>query len=226
MRLPDGPCKAGCQLTKHFRQKQTVSNRPHCGRSERAAKEPVIKKLAIIVESAPEQQARILVDGTDWLGPEMLGLDPEMLEAELHKAGPGTVVVGRCGSGIVGCHDRKVSVTRTERYVEWAADETKILRFDPIQYDTEIARFAQDKSWESTERTVEREMRALFREANIRGGFEFEWASARERAGMVRLAFRKGRHQKFLKFDWDGAKVEDAIAKAKVFRAMRFKHLG
>ena len=180
--------------------------------------------LTITVEPSPEHQARILVDGKDWLGPEVLGLDPEMLETELLGKGAGTLLIGRCWSGIVGCHDLNVEVTRTERSVLWTDHGTIFLRFKPAQYDAEVARFAQDKSWETVERTVEREITPVFRGTTIKGGFEFEWVSARERAGLVRLSFRKGGRQRFLKFRWDGASVADAINQAKAFRAERFSH--
>lgn len=182
------------------------------------------RKLTIAVEPSPEHQARILIDGKDWLGPEVLGLDPEMLKTELLGKGVGTLIVGRCWSGIVGCHDLKVEVTRTERSVQWSGSGAIFLRFNPAEYDAEVTRFAQDTSWETVERTVEREIKPLFRGTTIRGGFEFEWASARERAGLVRLSFRRGHRQRFLKFHWDGASVADAINHAKVFRAERFSH--
>ena len=165
-----------------------------------------------------------MVDGKDWLGPDVLGLDPEMLKTELVGEGVGTLIVGRCWSGIVGCHDVKVEVTRTERSVQWSGPGETLLRFNPAQYDAEVARFAQDTSWETVERTVEREIEPLFRGTTIKGGFEFEWVSARGRAGVVRLSFRKGYRQRFLNFRWEGTSVADAINRAKVFRKERFSH--
>lgn len=182
------------------------------------------RALKIAVEPDPEHQARILVDGKDWLGPEVLGLDPEMLETELIDKGVGNLLIGRCRSGIIGCHDLSIEVTRTERSVLWTDHRAILLRFKPAQYDAEVSRFTRDKSWETVERTVEREIAPIFRGASIRGGFEFEWVSARGRVGLVRLSFRKGDRQKFLKFRWDGANVADAIDQARIFRAERFSH--
>ena len=184
----------------------------------------VHRNLTITVEPSPEHQARLLIDGKDWLGPTVLGLDPEMLKTELLEKGVGTLIVGRCWSGIVGCHDLKVEVTRTERSVQWSRSGALLLRFNPAQYDAEVSRFAQDTSWETVERTVEREIKPLFRGTTIRGGFEFEWVSARDGRGLVRLAFRKGHRQRFLKFHLDGASVADAVERAKLFRADRFPH--
>lgn len=171
-----------------------------------------------------EDQARPLIDGKDWLGPEFAGLDPPMLATELLDKGVGTLLVGRCWCGSIGCNDVKVEVTRTENSVHWSGSGATSLSFDAAQYDAEVTRFAQDRSWESLERAAAREIEDIFRGTTIRGGFEFEWASTRERDGFVRLCFRKGYRQKFLKFRWDRASVAGAIEQAKVFRAERLPH--
>ena len=184
------------------------------------------RKLTIAVEAIDEldHQARLLIDGKDWLGPEVLGLDPTMLKTELLDKGVGTLIVGRCWSGFVGCHDLKVEVTRTERSVQWSVSRTIWLRFNPAQYDAELARFAQDTSWESVQRTVMREVGDIFRGTTIKGGFEFDGASTWNRKGVVFLWFRKGNRERSLKFSWDGLSVADAINRAKMFRAERFSH--
>jgi hypothetical protein len=186
----------------------------------------VHRKLNIVVEQISEidHQARLLVDGKDWLGPERLGLDPPMLEAELIGKSVGTLVVGRCWSGILGCHDLKVDVKRTQRSVEWSGPGAALIRFAPDQYDSELARFAQDKSWETVHRTVAREVGEIFRGTTIKGGFEFTGASTWQRKGVVFLSFRKDHRQRFLKFNWDGVRVTDAVNRAKAFRAARFPH--
>lgn len=182
------------------------------------------RKLTITVEPSPEDQARILIDGQDWLGPNVLGLDPDVLEVELNAKSVGNLIVGRCWCGIVGCHDVMVEATRTERSVIWTDHNAVLLRFRPAQYDAEVARFTGDKSWESVERSVEREIALIFEGTTIRGGFEFEWVSVRQQVGIVRISFRKDRRQRFLKFRWDGARMADAIQQAKAFRAERFSH--
>lgn len=186
----------------------------------------VFSTLKITVEPSPEHQARILIDGADWLGPDVMGLDPEMLETELLGKRSGPTLLGRCWSGILGCHDLNLDVARTERSVVWTDHGATLIRFKPDQYEAEVARFASDKSWESVERTVERKLRPIFHGTTIKGGFEFDWASARERRGMVRLSYRKFGRQKFLKFDWDGVSVADAVARAEAFRAERLSHCG
>ena len=171
-----------------------------------------------------DHQARLLIDGKDWLGPEFSGLDPPMLKAELLDKGVGSLIVGRCWCGLVGCRDANVEVTRTERSVQWSGPGAALLRFNPAQYDAEVIRFAEDTSWETVGRTVEREVEHIFRGTTIKGGLAFEWASTRLQEGVVHLSFSKGRRQKLLKIRWDGASVADALNRARLFRAERFSH--
>lgn len=124
-----------------------------------------------------------------------------------------------------GCNDVTVEVTRPARSVRWWGSGGTVLRFSAAQYDAEVARFAQDRSWESVERAARREIEDIFRGTTIRGGLRFEWASTTEREGLVRLCFGKqGRRQKYLKFQWDGVSVAGAIERARAFRAERFPH--
>jgi hypothetical protein len=195
---------------------------PHQGQKRRVA-----NTLTIAVKAPSETnelQARLSIDGKDWLGPGVAGLDPVMLEAELLGKGVGSLIVGRCWCGIIGCNDVKVEVTRNKAYVHWSGSDATSLVFIAAQYDAEIARFAQDKSWETLERKAIREIEHLFRGTSIRRGFEFQWASMSRQEGMVHLLFRKGDRHKTLKFRWDGASLADAINQAKLFRAERFSH--
>lgn len=111
---------------------------------------PNTLKIAVLARSETnEDQARLLIDGKDWLGPEIAGLDPPMLTAELLGKGVGTLLVGRCWCGYIGCNDVTVEVARPARSVRWWGPGGTVLRFTPAQYDAEVARFAQDLSWEA-----------------------------------------------------------------------------
>ena len=169
-----------------------------------------------------ELQARPLIDGKDWLGPEVAGLDPAMLEAELLGKSVGSLIVGRCWCGMIGCNDVKVEVARNKAYVHWSRSNGTGLVFIAARYDAELARFAQDKSWEPLERIVSREIEDLFRGTNIRRGFEFHSASTSSRE--VHLVFRKGERHKTLKFRWDGASLSNAVSQARLFREERLSH--
>ena len=183
--------------------------------------------LTIAAEANPETnqaQARLMVDGQDWLGPERAGLEPPMLRGELLDKGVGSLIVGRCWCGGIGCNDLVVEVTRAEGEVHWSAPGGINLRFDAAEYDAEVARFAEDTSWETLERRVGREVGDIFRGTSISGGFEFEWALPSRSRRLVRLYFRNGDRQKSLKFGWDGASVADAVNRARLYRAERFSH--
>ncbi|HEX8480966.1 MAG TPA: hypothetical protein VF650_03595 [Allosphingosinicella sp.] len=181
--------------------------------------------LTIAVKPASETnalQARLLIDGKDWLGPGVAGLDPEMLEAELLGKGAGPLLVGRCWCGTIGCNDVRVEVTRNKAYVHWSGSNAAGLVFIAARYDLELARFARDKSWEPLERMVAREIEHLFRGTGIRRGFEFQraWTSRQE----VNLVFGKGDRHKTLRFRWDGTSLADAVNRARLFRAERLPH--
>jgi hypothetical protein len=45
----------------------------------------------------PDHQARIIVDGQDWLGTETIGLDPPDLDEQLSQKDQ--MIVGRCPCG-------------------------------------------------------------------------------------------------------------------------------
>lgn len=183
--------------------------------------------LTITVEASfdsNDHQARLLIDGKDWLGPKALGLDPPMLKSELFDKGGGTLIVGRCWCGVVGCGDLNVEVTRTPNSVHWSESSIDSLRFDAAQYDAEVIRFAHDRSWETVQRAVEREIEHIFHGTTIEHGYEFEWASTRIEEGQVKLSFQNGHLQKLLQFPWDEVSLEDATNRARAFRAARFPH--
>ena len=157
------------------------------------------------------------------MGADVFGLDPDELEDQLIGQGTGNLLLGRLEQ-YLDDDEVRYEVLRTERAVVWTDHEKVLIRFRPEQYDAELARFAADKSWESVERTAERIVTPIFQGTAIKRGFEFEWASARGRTGVVRLAYRKGNKQKFLKFEWDGKNSEDARKRAMEFRAKRLAH--
>jgi len=76
----------------------------------------VTSTLTIAVEAViatNDHQARLFIDGKDWLGPEFLGLDPPMLKTEL-LAEDGYLIVGRCRCGYVECSNLSAEIRRTE----------------------------------------------------------------------------------------------------------------
>jgi len=187
----------------------------------------VTNRLKISVEPSFEtndHQARLLVDGDDWLGDDHLGLDPPLLKKQLRNS-EGELILGRCWCGCVGCDDVSVEIVRTAETVTWKNPDGRNRVFETDDYDAELLRFENDTSWEPVNREVEREVECLFAGSTIRGGYEFEWASTRIEKGFVKLSFSKGHRQKFLKFAWDGVSATNAVEQAKTFRSERFSHM-
>lgn len=181
-------------------------------------------RLEIVVRpsrTSNDHEARILIDGADWLGADSLGLDPPDLASELRGASD-TIRVGRCNCGAEGCDDRTVDRAELGDVVTWLT-HGRTLRFDRSQYRDEIERFVADQSWRPVERQVELAVDAIFRGALLEARLAFQWASARIGRNLVHLSFMDGPEQRLLEFSWDGATVESAVDRAHLFRQERFQ---
>jgi hypothetical protein len=180
-------------------------------------------RLRLRIQPSPEtgdHQARIEIDGADWLDPDMLGLDPPDLLRELSRPNASTLLVGRCNCGVIGCGDVPVRLHRDATTVEWRtmADQG-MLAFDASDYDAEVARFASDHAWEDLGRTVERLVGDLLAGLKTRNGSDFQWASTRIEPGRVHVSFTNTLGQQNLyDFGWDGATVESAVLGARSFQ--------
>jgi len=180
-------------------------------------------RVAIVVkpnDASNDHEARILIDGADWLGVDVLGLDPPDLAKELLGAAV-CVRVGRCSCGVEGCDDRTVNRTQLGDVVIWQAHK-RSLHFDRAQYEGEVERFVADQSWRPVERQVEYAVEGLFRNATLEARLTFQWASARIAKNLVHLSFQDGQEQRLLEFSWDGATVDSAVNRAQLFWNERF----
>lgn len=171
--------------------------------------------------SSNDHQARILVDGADWLGADVLGLDPPDLAAELlGKAS--NIRIGRCSCGAPGCDDRDVGRLELPEVVTWLS-YGRTLRFDGAQYRAEIERFVADQSWRPVERQAELAVDAIFAGTVLEGRLHFQWSSARIGRGLVHLSFFGEGEQRLLEFSWDGETVQSAVDRAHLFLRERFE---
>ena len=183
-----------------------------------------MNKLAFEIMPSPssnDHQARIRIDGTDWLGQEYLGLDPPRLFAQPSLTCGGKLLVGRCECGCEGCDDVSVDVVRQGQEVLWTNTKGLRLHFDGEEYDKAIRSAREDFSWEDTKRTAERLVFGVFAGASMHDGYTFDWASARVRDGVMTLSFNKRGAQKLFEFAWDGHSPEDALAGARRFHKDR-----
>ncbi|SRR6266581_7772037 len=175
--------------------------------------------------SSNDHQARIRIDGTDWLGQEYLGLDPPRLFAQPSLTDGGKLLVGRCECGCEGCDDVLVDVLRQGQEVLWTNAKGLHLHFDREEYERGVASARQDFSWEDTKRTAERLVSEVFVGVSLDDGYTFDWASARVRNGVMTLSFSKSGTQKLFEFSWDGQSPQDALAEARRFHKDRVEPL-
>jgi hypothetical protein len=167
--------------------------------------------------SSKDHQARIRIDGTDWLGEKYLGLDPPQLFRQLSLTAGGNVVVGRCECGCEGCDDVLVDVVREGQVVLWTNAKGLKFRFDQEEYDRVVAAAREDFSWEDTKRTAERLVSGAFVGVRLEGDYLFDWASARIGTGRITLSFSRRGKQKLVGFNWDGRSAEVALISARRF---------
>ncbi|ATY31886.1 hypothetical protein [Sphingomonas psychrotolerans] len=182
-------------------------------------------QIGIVVKVSPasnDHEARVLIDGVDWLGTDALGLDPPDLAAELLGVSP-RIRVGRCACGAEGCDDRVVDRSELGEVVTWIGTGRTLL-FDRTQYLQEIERFVNDQSWRPIERQVEQAAETIFRGALLEDRLAFQWASARIAKNLVHLSFQDGDEQRLLEFSWDGNTVESAVDRGREFWRERFDH--
>lgn len=169
-----------------------------------------------------DHQVRIVVDREDWLGPRYLGIDPPEFFAQFSPAEKTELLVGRCGCGVVGCHDLRVAVSEYEDAVVWDAHDQGQLRFERDAYHNLIEQARSDFSWEDINRKAERLVSEIFLGCSLENGFTFNWVSARIKRNIVSLSFSKGREQRVLEFAWDGISIDSAISGARQFRRDRW----
>jgi len=184
-------------------------------------------ELRIEVRPSPEtndHEVRLLGNGkslVDRLSSGLIGLDPDDLftdticplraESESHRA-----TIGRCSCGIIGCGSVEVEIRRELDQVVWTAMDSSLqVRFLAAQYDGEVERALQDRTWETPERTAARLIsQAVDRAALARRGFEFSWASGRCRNGLmtVSLVLTPGPYQVLVSAPWDGENIDGIVA--------------
>lgn len=179
--------------------------------------------LAFQIKPCPatnDHQVRIIIDGADWLDDnETLGIDPPEFFSQEALTEGGHLILGRCGCGTVGCDDITVEVERQSPGVFWRYREGVSYLFREADYDQVIRTARSDYSWEDTNRTTERVVAGVLAGTTIKGGFKFDWASARIDRGKITLSYSLDGIQKTFDYGWDGTTPESALS-----GAIRFKN--
>jgi len=181
--------------------------------------------LAFKIEScqvANDHQVRLIIDGQDcFKDDDMLGIDsPEFFSQEALTRG-GTIIVGRCSCGVVGCGDIEFEVERESPGVIWRFREGVAFVFRDSDYDRLIEAALSDHSWEDAKRTAERLVSGILAGTTIEDGFQFDWASARIGHGKITLSYSLDSAQKTFDYGWDGTTPESALPGAKRFKQER-----
>ncbi|KQW29489.1 hypothetical protein ASE36_13780 [Rhizobium sp. Root274] len=167
-------------------------------------------------------EVRFIVDGTDWIGDDHLGLDPPDIIRQLTQGHKGNLIIGRCSCGCMGCDDVSVHVRRAATSVEWSSHNRATAIFDADYYDQQVSMLSKDFAWEPLNRTVERHLDAMFSSKVTDDGYRYDWASTRIKAGVINISVTKEHHQKLLEFSWDGTTIESAMTRGRQLLKERF----
>ena len=176
-----------------------------------------MNQLRIQFESSDEtssHQVRIYIDEEDYLKNEYLGIDPPHFFKQSSLLEGGTVLIGRCNCGVVGCGDLLVEVTFDATMVHWQVKNKTKLSFDRNEYICCVSEASQFKGWESLERTAERLVDLIFLGSELRTGHKFKWASARIEKGTIKLSFEDEGDQLLHSFKWDSENPSSAELEA------------
>jgi hypothetical protein len=169
-------------------------------------------------DESHDDEIRILIDGSDILGKDHLGIDPPEFFGQHNLLTTGQILIGRCTCGVVGCDDFPVNVNLLDDKITWTNNNGLNLEFDKSVYEKTISSAKTDYNWESKERRVERLTSAVLKNTNTSNGYKFDWTSARIKENIITVSYSKDGQQKILEFNWDGQTDESAVTGAKLFQ--------
>ena len=174
-------------------------------------------------EESNDHQVRIIIDNSDFLGNDHLGIDPPSFFAQRNLFEAGELLIGRCTCGCEGCDDYSVNVFLQEDTIIWSNSNGLTLEFNKSEYDNAISTAKKDYSWEDNNRRVERYVFDLLRRTKTKDEYTFDWASARIKENFITLSYsrhneqRLVRDQKLFEIEWDGKSVESGVVSAEKF---------
>lgn len=150
-----------------------------------------------------------------------LGMDPYAVLIPVNRfvarEEPHVVPVARCGCGVYGCGMTDATIARVGNRVRWDWDaEVPMPRpavFEAGAYDREVRRVAEDRAWETPERTAGRLLLSTVGPEELPSGLRFDWAGNDWRdPSRFRVCLQiPDEHQIFISFDW-GDRDPQALA--------------
>ena len=164
-----------------------------------------------------DHEVRILIDDSDILGKDHLGIDPPEFLGQANILTTGQILIGRCSCGVVGCDDYPVYVKILADKITWTNDNGLNLEFDKAAYEKTISHAMTDHSWETKERRVERLTSEILKNTKTSNDYKFDWTSARIKENVITVSYSKDGQQKLFEYNWDGQTDQSAMAGANHF---------
>ena len=168
-------------------------------------------------DEAHDHEVRILIDNSDILGIDHLGIDPPEFFGQPDLISTGKILIGRCSCGVVGCDDYAVYVNNFMDKITWTNANGLNLEFDKSVYEKTISNAKIDHSWESKERRVERLTSGVLNNTKTNDEYKFNWTSARIKENVITVSYSKDGQQKLFEFNWDGQTDQSAVNGANHF---------
>jgi hypothetical protein len=168
-------------------------------------------------DESHDHEVRILIDDSDILGKDYLGIDPPEFFAQHNLLASGQILIGRCSCGVVGCADYPVNVNILAHKITWTNKNGLNLEFEKSAYDRILSSAKTDHSWESKERRVERLTSDILKNTKTTNDYKFDWTSARIKENVITVSYSKDGQQKLFEFYWDGQADQSAVNGANLF---------
>jgi len=174
-----------------------------------------MNKLSFQIQKAEfsnDHEVHPIVDGRDIIGDDYLGLDPPDLVRELTPSAYGSILIGRCECGCIGCDDVFVDVSSNTKNVTWST-KGKAFEFRISDYSTALKALADDHSWEDVGRRVERLIaeRVRMDKRWASDGTRFDWVSTRVAPFQLTYSFTTNGEQRLFETGWDGCDEGNAM---------------
>lgn len=168
-------------------------------------------------DESHDHEVRVLIDNSDILGQDHLGIDPPEFFGQQNLITDGQILIGRCSCGVVGCDDYSVSVNIFGDKITWTDSSGLNLEFDKSAYVNNISNAQSDHSWENKERRVERLTLDILKNTKTISDYKFDWTSARIKENVITVSYSKDGQQKLFEYNWDGQTDQSAVTGANRF---------
>lgn len=184
-----------------------------------------MNKLRLNIEPSFESydfQVRVIIDDID-IYPELLGLDPIDFFKQNFDKPNSEIIIARCECGVIGCFDTTSKIETENNIIIWNTSNSLKYKFNRNDYLNCINQSKNDKTWETSERKIERIIGSEFIDYTYLNEYKLDWVSLRNSENVIKISFvRKNpkgySDQEIIKVNWNGEKEQEAIQYAKKLR--------